>query len=152
MEPRLKWSKIILAAKIILFHFRGGSMTWNHGFKQGWRTRRHFCERYKTKQKFRNCWDGRPWLTESQFFPSPIYNTPSLEEVSVSVGWSGSPSNTSQCGSCHTKNQSDPFRRLATVHQRHTMLYLIMLHLCSMYLLRCRLNWELRIDTETTCR
>jgi len=26
MEPRLKWNKIILAAKIILFNFRGGSM------------------------------------------------------------------------------------------------------------------------------
>jgi len=26
MEPRLKWNKIILAAKIILFQFRRGSM------------------------------------------------------------------------------------------------------------------------------
>jgi len=26
MEPRLKWNKIILAAKIILFHFRRGSV------------------------------------------------------------------------------------------------------------------------------
>jgi len=25
MEPRLKWNKIILAAKIIWFHFRRGS-------------------------------------------------------------------------------------------------------------------------------
>jgi len=27
MEPRLKWNKIILAAKTILFHFRCGSMS-----------------------------------------------------------------------------------------------------------------------------
>ena len=26
MEPRLKWNKIALAAKTILFHFRRGSM------------------------------------------------------------------------------------------------------------------------------
>jgi len=26
MEPSLKWNKIILEAKIILFHFRGGSI------------------------------------------------------------------------------------------------------------------------------
>jgi len=26
MEPRLEWNKIILAAKIILFHFGGGSL------------------------------------------------------------------------------------------------------------------------------
>jgi len=26
MEPRLKWNEITLAAEIILFHFRGGSM------------------------------------------------------------------------------------------------------------------------------
>jgi len=26
MEPRLKWNKIVLAAKIVLFHFRRGSM------------------------------------------------------------------------------------------------------------------------------
>jgi len=26
MEPRLKWNKIILVAKIILFHFIGGSV------------------------------------------------------------------------------------------------------------------------------
>ena len=31
MEPRLKWNKIILAAKIILFHFRRGSvLKWNN--------------------------------------------------------------------------------------------------------------------------
>jgi len=26
MEPRVKWNKMILAAKIILFHFIGGSV------------------------------------------------------------------------------------------------------------------------------
>ena len=44
MEPRLKWNKIILADKIILFHFRRVSLlnktlkffkilTWNHAFR-----------------------------------------------------------------------------------------------------------------------
>ena len=31
MKPRLKWNKIILAAEIILFHFRCGSvLKWNY--------------------------------------------------------------------------------------------------------------------------
>jgi len=31
METRLKWNEIILAAKIILFHFRRGSMLKQNG-------------------------------------------------------------------------------------------------------------------------
>jgi len=30
MEPRLKWNKILLAVKIIIFHFRGGSVLKKH--------------------------------------------------------------------------------------------------------------------------
>ena len=34
MEPRLKWNKVILAAKIIVFHFRRGSMLKENYFKE----------------------------------------------------------------------------------------------------------------------
>jgi len=34
MEPRLKWNRIILAAKTILFHFRRGSMLKQELFRR----------------------------------------------------------------------------------------------------------------------